>query len=1203
MLLSYCDFRLVHINQVEFENFKSFGGSIKIPLEEGFTVVTGPNGSGKSNILDGILFCLGLANSRGMRAERLPDLINNSKVKDGKSSETFVSVRFNIEDWSLREDIPPLELEEDDITLNKDQKEWVVSRKLRLMPGGSYASTYTSDGRQCTLQQIQRILRDISVDPEGSNVVMQGDVTRIVSMNNKERRILIDELAGVALFDSRIEQTHSKLNDVFERQERCEILENELQSSKIKLEKDCEKAKKYRELKARLLHMKEIEKVFLFEKQVQNIELLKSKAIDLDKNKILFSQQKESFRKEILVLENAMKLLTEELKEKGEDKLIKVNSDIGSINSNLRELERIAAANKEKGIKLQEQRDNIALSKKNAELEKNQQEKFNDTYLEKLNLEIEYHAKKHKLSRQKLSDAAGESGQFSKQTIQLNEELEKIKSLIQPLESTKRNIEEGIIQNNIQIDEISSNNNVLKSEKQKLLEFNQTNEKSTDTKNRKLSIIRSEIETLKTEIDLLSKTKLRLINERLRIEKDLSRCESRKEALNETRGSYALRILLEAGLEGIHGYVAQLGEVNQKYRYALEIAAGNRLGQIVVDNDVIASKAIEILKKKKAGRLTFLPLNRIKSYKKNFALARFENSKETGFLDKAINLIQFDDVYDDVFKYVFGDTLVFSNLESARLSTQKARLVTLSGELLEVSGAITGGSKAKKDLAYSFGTNNDIDEAYPIKKRLSVIEEALKKSDEDFLNKTNNLNKLSSNQREIIEDCASSNKEIEVNNNSVKVANQRIDNNTFRLNKLNSENNLLNKELDRIQKEIKPFQNQIDDLERVIKKNYEDNQSSALISHNNDFEKLDKKLELLINEKDALLKKKNQFLLNQERLKNELNLISLQEKNLHKSVKELSNTHNEWIKKRDSYKKELLFLDNQKSKLEMDLGILRRKRDELNSSISNKRQNINQLLMKLEYLERDLSSLNEEMRAETIKLENYKKELPNPLPNFGEYEGKTLDSLQSEIVIINTRIESLEPVNMLALDELEELTQRLNDLIERLEVLSNERSELLLRIETVSTMRQEAFMQAFVQVDKHFREIFANLSDGDGFLQLENSDSPLEGGLTLVAHPKGKNVRRLASMSGGEKSLTALSFLFALQKYKPSPFYALDEVDSFLDGINVERLSKLISSQSSNAQFIVVSHRRPMISASERTIGVAQARGANTQVVGLPNAA
>ena len=1194
---------MVYINQVEFENFKSFGGSVKIPLEEGFTVVTGPNGSGKSNILDGILFCLGLANSRGMRAERLPDLINNSKVKEGKASETFVSVKFNIEDWSPREDVPPLDLEEDDIALNRGQKEWIVSRKLRLMPGGSYASTYTSDGRQCTLQQIQRVLRDISVDPEGSNVVMQGDVTRIVSMNNKERRTLIDELAGVALFDSRIEQTHSKLNDVFERQERCEILENELQSSKVKLEKECEKAKKYKELKAKLFHIKEIEKVLLFDKQVQNIELIKKKGINLDKSKILFNQQKESLSKEIQVLQDAMQIMIAELKEKGEDNLIKVNSDIGSINSNLRELERIAVVNKEEGIKLQDQRDKIAISKKSTELEKNQQEDFNDNYLEKLNIEIQDLTLKHKLSRKKLSDAAGESGEFSKQSIKLNNELENIKSLVQPLEANKRNIEEEIIQINIQREEISSQNDLLKLEKQKLSEFNQNNEKSTDIKNRNLSSIRSEIDTLKIEIDLLNKTKLRLNNEQLRLEKDLSRCESRKEALNETRGSYALRILLEAGLEGIHGYVAQLGAVNEKHRYALEIAAGNRLGQIVVDNDTIASKAIEILKKKKAGRLTFLPLNRIKTYKKNFALKRFENFKENGFLDKAINLIDCDDVYDDVFKYVFGDTVVFSDLESAKLSKQKIRMVTLSGELLEVSGAITGGSKVNKDLAYRFGTNNDIDEAHPIKQRLSTIVEALKKSDNDILNKTNNLNKLNFNQREILEDCVSSNKEIEVNNNSLKVSMKRIDDNNLRLDKLTSQNNLLNDKLDKIQNEIKPFKKKLDELEMILKKNYEDNQTSSLMTHNNDFEKLDKKLELMIQEKDELLNKKNQFVLNQERINNQLNLISLQEKNLQESVKELSNAHNEWIKKRDDYKSELASLDGQKSLLEKDLGILRRKRDELNSSISNKRQEINQLTLKLEYLERDISSLNEEMRSETIKLENYKKELPDPLPSFGEYETITLDLLQSEIVVINTKLESLEPVNMLALDELEELTERLNDLIERLEVLSNERSELLLRIETVSTMRQEAFMQAFIEVDKHFREIFANLSDGDGFLQLENPEAPLEGGLTLVAHPKGKNVRRLASMSGGEKSLTALSFLFALQKYKPSPFYALDEVDSFLDGINVERLSKLITSQSSNAQFIVVSHRRPMISASERTIGVAQARGANTQVVGLPNAA
>ncbi len=188
---------------------------------------------------------------------------------------------------------------------------------------------------------------------------------------------------------------------------------------------------------------------------------------------------------------------------------------------------------------------------------------------------------------------------------------------------------------------------------------------------------------------------------------------------------------------------------------------------------------------------------------------------------------------------------------------------------------------------------------------------------------------------------------------------------------------------------------------------------------------------------------------------------------------------------------------------------------------------------------------------------------------------------------------------MMAIAEYEATSQRLEELSSRLETLNQERTELLIRIENFTTLRQRAFMQAFEAVNGHFKEIFSELSDGDGYLQLENPNAPLNGGLTLVAHPKGKQVQNLSSMSGGEKSLTALSFIFALQRYRPSPFYAFDEVDMFLDGSNVERLSKMVRKQANLAQFIVVSLRRPMIEASERTIGVTQARGEHTQVLGL----
>jgi chromosome segregation protein len=193
----------------------------------------------------------------------------------------------------------------------------------------------------------------------------------------------------------------------------------------------------------------------------------------------------------------------------------------------------------------------------------------------------------------------------------------------------------------------------------------------------------------------------------------------------------------------------------------------------------------------------------------------------------------------------------------------------------------------------------------------------------------------------------------------------------------------------------------------------------------------------------------------------------------------------------------------------------------------------------------------------------------------------------------------MEPVNMLAIEDYERVQARLTELSQKLATLAEERTELLLRIENFTTLRHHAFREAFNAVNHHFQMIFAELSDGDGHLQLENPEDAFQGGLNLVAHPKGKPIQRLASMSGGEKSLTALSFIFALQRYRPSPFYAFDEVDMFLDGANVERLAKMITQQSHQGQFIVVSLRRPMIESAERTIGVTQARGTHTQVLGL----
>jgi chromosome segregation protein len=288
-------------------------------------------------------------------------------------------------------------------------------------------------------------------------------------------------------------------------------------------------------------------------------------------------------------------------------------------------------------------------------------------------------------------------------------------------------------------------------------------------------------------------------------------------------------------------------------------------------------------------------------------------------------------------------------------------------------------------------------------------------------------------------------------------------------------------------------------------------------------------------------------------------------------------------------------LQDRLDSLEEVVGAAKQERDACERNLQALSERRRELEWQVQKNAERIATLDKELTKIVYDLENL--ELPEPLPEVPET--MTLEQCQLEQRRLQKRLQALEPVNMMAIAEYESVTERLTDLSDRLETLNQERTELLLRIENFTTLRQRAFMQAFNAVNENFKVIFAELSDGDGHLQLENSADPLSGGLHLVAHPKGKQVQHLASMSGGEKSLTALSFIFALQRYRPSPFYAFDEVDMFLDGANVERLSKMVRKQAGLAQFIVVSLRRPMIEASERTIGVTQARGAHTQVLGL----
>ena len=1183
---------------------------MSIPLEEGFTVVTGPNGSGKSNILDGVLFCLGLATSRGMRADRLPDLVNSGMLKAGKAAETTVSVRFDLSDWTPDAAEEGLEAPAEGPWIQPGQTEWTVTRKLRVMPGGSYSSSYSADGVPCNLQQLQTQLRRLRIDPEGSNVVMQGDVTRIVSMSNRDRRGLIDELAGVALFDTRIEQTRRKLDDVQERQERCRIIEQELLASRQRLEKDCAKARQYQELRERLQLGRRQEMVLAYEAAQQALKDLATRQQALEaqeqRDAAAIANGREQLNKAVAELD----LLQEQVKALGEDQLLAVQAELAGLDTSNRELDRQASLHQEEGQKLQAQRQDLATRRQQWQLQSRELER--DPHQDALNV-AEDHCKAAEaaveMSRRRLADVAGRSGAWVEEQKRRSGRRQDLQSSVAPLLEEQQQLQERLRQERERLEELTQEQHQDGADGDAVQQQLATLEETWQTLLQSIADGKQELQQTAESLAIQQRTRSRLEQEQTRLEREIARLESRRDALQESRGTGALRLLLEAGLDGIHGPVAQLAEVEDRHRLALEVAAGARLGQVVVDDDRIAARAIELLKSRRAGRLTFLPLNKIRAPggggSAAFARgARPGGDSGAGLIGRAVELVRFEPVYDQVFAYVFGDTLVFSDLASARQQLGRSRAVTLDGELLEKSGAMTGGSFSQRSSSLSFGRSSDQDEAEPLRRRLLELGESLVACRREESKLAQLIEQQKPQLRELEKQQAALIAERNAARRNHGPLLERSRQRAERLSKLQQDQTEQQQRLEAISAALTPLTAELQALDEAERNSGNNDDAAAWAQLQTEQEAADQRLETARSERDQLLNARRERQLAIERLGDQEKALAAEEARLQEAVKVLASAHGAWRQQQSDLQDKRKQLEQQQSDLQERFGSQRRARDAAEAEVGRQRQALQQAEWNLERLKEDREGLIEEQRSGAVRLQEMEQALPDPRPEIPEaLRLAGLEALQADLQAIQQRMEALEPVNMLALEELEALEQRLNELNERLEVLNSEREELLLRIETVATLRQDAFMEAFTAVDGHFREIFASLSDGDGHLQLENPEEPLEGGLTLVAHPKGKTVRRLASMSGGEKSLTALSFLFALQRFRPSPFYALDEVDSFLDGVNVERLAALIARQAEAAQFMVVSHRRPMIGAAQRTIGVTQARGAHTQVVGLPDAA
>ncbi|MEA5509640.1 chromosome segregation protein SMC [Crocosphaera sp. UHCC 0190] len=1222
---------MVHIKRIELSHFKSFGGTTAIPFLPGFTVVSGPNGSGKSNILDALLFCLGLATSKGMRAERLPDLVNNNHSNNRKTQEASVSVTFDLSDLlELREfspDNPPttkLELAENNQSngnghhidnesdsINKkniiSSSEWTVTRRLRVTKGGSYSSTYYINDEACNVSELHEQLNRLRIYPEGYNVVLQGDVTRIISMNSKERRQIIDELAGVAEFDRKIEKTKETLEEVRDREERCQIIETELKRSLDRLASDRIKAEKYQKLKVQIQQKQGWETVLVWKSLQQQVSRLNQQIITGEQEEKQLIQDLSNLSQHITEITAKLDDLNRQVKALGEDEQLTVASQLATQKAQRNQLQQ-----RQEELNNLVQQTTIEISQTEITIT---QQKYNLTQLTQESNRLEQDSlpflkeqrdrNLHTLEmvRKQANAVAEASDAWVQEQANLSRNISILQDTLNPqltqrakLTERHQQLKNTITDETKQLEIIETE---LNSQRQELAE-------SSIPSAEKIQNLAQQLATAEQDKSILQETQTRLDKEYREKQRQLDRLEASQQAQQEAQGTYATQLILTSDLPGVCGLVAQLGQVNPRYQLALEIAAGARLGFVVVEDDTIASAGIQLLKQAKAGRATFLPLTKIQPYRRQDPGSL---RQAQGFIDLAVNLVLCQPEFEKIFAYVFGNTVVFETLNDARTHLGKQRIITLDGDLLETSGAMTGGSKPKRS-SIRFGNmiQGESQEAKSLKQRLKDLEDLLSRNEIGLRQKSEQIQQLST----ALTDARQDGREQQLKRQQLEKEIQRL---IGQEEKLSLQLSRHRQEVETVDSQLKIIAVEIPHLEVELQQKQarlRELEKSQTHSEWQEIQSLIKSQETQLQARETELRQGESKLQEmQTQCQNLGEKIQEGQQKVGSQKQQIVNLNHEQVEVKDKLEKidsKINTLESLLEELTLKLGETKKERDRTEELLTASQKNHQQKTWQLEKLQTTQQERKQALFKIKEELETQENELPEPLPEvplLSEIDENITDlnphieELQKEIRNGQKRLEAMEPVNMLALEEHQKTEERLNELTEKLTTIQGERTELLLRIENFTTLRFRSFKEAFDAVNENFQGIFATLSDGDGYLQLDNTEDPFEGGLNLVAHPKGKPVQRLSSMSGGEKSLTALSFIFALQRYRPSPFYAFDEVDMFLDGANVEKLSKMIRQQAQQAQFIVVSLRRPMIEASQRTIGVTQARGAYTQVLGI----
>lgn len=1164
----------MYLKSIEVQGFKSFANKIKFQFHNGITGIVGPNGSGKSNVADAVRWVLGEQRIKQLRGASMQDVIFSGTELRKPLSYAYVAITLDNSDHQLAIDY-------DEVT---------VSRRLYR----SGESEYAINGTICRLKDVNELFYDTGIGKEGYSIIGQGQIDAILSGKPEERRELFDEAAGIVKFKRRKVASEKKLAEEQQNLVRVKDILGELEKQIGPLERQSEKAKIYirkkEELKTLDVNMFLLENNSIKEqlsKVEENHTIASGQLVEVTGK---YEHTKEEYEQIAETLETLDRSIEEERKILADTGIVRGRLE-GDINV-LREQIKSIQANE---AHLNQRKETVS-----GQIAEKEKEAAGMT------------EKKQSVDKQ-LEDAVKEKDILREALTGIQDEIADLNSKI---EGNKNQIiqslnERATIKSRLErIDTLSEQNGIRKAElTSKLVSAKTDEEKRQD----ELVRLEKEFETISEGIEKLNasqkekealsaeyKEKMQKMDNELRdtqvsYHQDKTKLESLSNLTEryEGYGGSVKRVMEQKDKnKGIIGVVADIIQVDKKYETAIETALGGNIQNIVTDDEETAKKMIAFLKAEKGGRATFLPLTSIKNPQE---FKTPEVLKEKGVLGLANTLVHTKKEYNDVAVAMLGRIVVVDHVDNAVKIARKygygIRMVTLEGELLVPGGAISGG--AFKNNSNLLGRRREMED---LQKK---IETALKKI--DILQKDINDTKEARNSlRSEIEMIKLSLQTEFIRQNTARLAvtavrdKQQESSADYDMLKkeqadLKQQETAIAKEREQIKEELlqseqneKQAEERIAGFEIELKRKREEETKQA-----EEVSKAEVTVEKILQQTGFEQQNIDRVVDEVKRLQAELNEILSEIGN---STDSVAYKENEILE----IQKTITASHTTETDTEKELAENLKKKEELSTKQKN-------FFTEREELSEQMNKLDKEVYRLNAQAERLKEAIQNQIDYmWNEYEitlhdaaklrdenMNDLAAMKKDVAELRDSIKKLGDVNVNAIEEFKEVSERYTFLKTQHDDLVEAEKALQQIISELDTAMRRQFKEKFQKINQEFDKVFRELfGGGKGTLELMEDEDILEAGVRIIAQPPGKKLQNMMQLSGGEKALTAIALLFAIQNLKPSPFCLLDEIEAALDESNVSRFAGYLHKLTRHTQFIVITHRRGTMEKADRLYGI-----------------